>query len=405
MKSLIVPQAGKITPPPRKPTRRPLARVLGDALLSLAVHAAVVFLLIRMMVAPTPTDASRQIEVTMEDQAPPEQLDPVQDLLEPAPEEDLTQPPPPEWASQTMAQEDVLEPQEARASEVLSIDSRLILPMLVDNGVTERQLKRGQGTQFGHGEGLKGDITGTMYDLKRDRAGSARACEYVKDVQHILAEKLGKDAFSGFYRVPRPLYLSHLFVPTSPAESGPAAFGVGDLMESRMWVVHYTGQVQTLQAGRYRFVGIFDDLLMVLIDGQVVHEFLWTGDPTPWEPKDYVRQHASFAGQPLVYGDWFQLDSMQSRRIDLLVGEHPGGKVGGVLLIQREGEDYATEANGRPILPIFALQPLTPDEEQKLASFPGMKFDPRIPVMGARSDWKAPATAARPQDEVNITIQ
>ena len=401
MKAMIVPRTGKIAPPHRKPAGRPLARVLGDALLSLAVHVVVVILLIRMMVSPTPTDASRQIEVTMEDQAPLEQLDTVKDLLEPAPEEDLTQPP--EWASQTMAQEEVLEPQEAQASEVLSIDSRLILPMLVDNGVTTRQLQRGQGTQFGHGEGLKGDITGTMYDLKRDRAGSPRTCEYVKDIQHILEEKLGKDAFSGFYRVPRPLYLSHLFVPTSPAESGPAAFGVGDLMESRMWVVHYTGHVQTLQAGRYRFVGCFDDLLTVLIDGQVVHEFLWTGDPSPWEPKEYVRQHASFAGQPLVYGDWFQLDSMQTRRIDLLVGEHPGGKVGGVLLIQREGEDYAKEPNGRPILPIFALQPLTPDEEAQLANFPGMKFDPRVPVMGARSDWKAAANRAR--DEVNISIQ
>ena len=403
MRTINLPTSDEHRVARRKQTGRSLARVLGDALLSLAVHAVVVILLLRLMVSPPPSDASRQIEVTMEDPEPLQELDRTQDLNEAPPEDDPTELVAPDWA-EVKVEEAVVETPSAAADEVLSIESRLIMPMLVDNSVSTRQLQRGKGTQFGYGDKLKGDLVGTMYDLKRDRKGSARVCDYAQDLQHMLEGRLAPEAFRDFYAVPKPLYLAHLLVPKAEAESGPAAFGVGELMESRNWVVHYTGQMQTTRAGRYRFVGMFDDLLMVLVDGQIVHEFLWTGDPSPWEPKDHVGKHPCFAGQPLVYGDWFELNSMQKRRVDVLVGEHPGGRVGGVLLIQREGEEYAMEPNGRPILPIFALQPLTPDDEAMLASFAEMKFAPQVPVMGARSEWKAPA-ARSAKDEIAITIQ
>ncbi len=390
MKIINLPRSDSNGSTRRKRTSRSLARVLGDLFLSLAVHAVVIILLLRMMVSPPTSDASRQIEVTMEDSEPVQELERTQELIEPAPEEEMTELPTPDWA-EVKIEEAVVEPQVAAAAEVLPIESRLSMPMLVDNGVTTRQLQRGKGTQFGFGDKLKGDLAGAMYDLKRDRKGSLRTCDYVQDVRHMVEGKLTREAFSDFYCVPKPLYLAHLLVPKAGAETGPAAFGVGDLMESRNWVVHYTGQLQTSMAGRYRFVGVFDDLLMVLVDGRVVHEFLWTGDPSPWEPKDNVGKHPCFAGQPLVYGDWFEVNSMQNRRLDILVGEHPGGRVGGVLLIQRDGEEYALEPNGRPILPLFTLQPLTPDDEEKLAAFADMKFAPHAPVMGARSEWKAPA--------------
>jgi|GEM_PF-6822831 hypothetical protein len=404
MKTIYATRPDKHVRPPPKPAGRPLIRVLGDALLSLAVHAAVVLLLIRFMVSPPTSDASRQIEVMVVEQESLPELEPEKDLLEPLPEDLMSEPPPQEWAGSSMTEEAVIEPREEQAVELQSIESRLVIPLMVDNAVSTRQLQRGQGTQFGHGEGLKGDIAGTMYDLKRDRKGTPRACHYAEDVRHILKEQLTRDAFSGFYRIPRPLYLSHLLIPYAGAEAGPESFGVSDLMEARQWVVHYTGELQTLQAGRYRLVGEFDDLLLVMVDGQIVLERFWSGEITDWKPKDHVQQHRSFTGAPLTYGDWFELNSMQLRHLDILVGENPGGRVGGVLLIQREGEDYATESDGRPILPIFALQPLTPDEEQKLATFAGMKFDPRVPVMGARSDWKA-AAAAKPKDEVSVIIE
>ena len=173
--------------------------------------------------------------------------------------------------------------------------------------------------------------------LKRNARGEPRTPNYLADVRQALAGHLSDSAFGEFYRVTNQLYMSHLFVPVMPAEQGPTAFSAGDQVKPSNWMAHYRGAIRPPKAGRYRFVGMFDDLLMVLVDGKVAMEFLWTGDPTPWEPKEFVGQHACFAGRPLVYGDWIEMDPHKSRRLDILVGEHPGGLVGGVLMIQEEG--------------------------------------------------------------------
>jgi hypothetical protein len=384
----------------RKLVQRTVLRFFSTSLISIVAHAILVILLIRIMVTPPASDASRQITATLEEnQVEPdlEEIKPLEELVD-----DLLAPTP--ELAPAVPEEEVV-PQVATVNEeVRSIESPLTVPMLMNNDVTAQQLQRGQGTTFGFSAQVKGDLVGTMYDLKRDRKGGPRAAEYVVDLQRALAGGLDKNAFKDFYRVPRPLYLSHLFVPRAAAETGPQAFGVGDLMESRNWIVHYAGEIQAAVADRYRFVGVFDDLLMVLVDGKVVHEFLWTGDPTPWQPADFVRAHACFAGQPLVYGEWFELTSMQRRRIDILVGEHPGGQVGGLLLIQREGEDYARAADGRPILPIFTLQPLTPTEEQQLYGFTGWELDRRIPILGARYDLRKQARGSAATD-VSIVIE
>jgi len=384
----------------RKLFRRSCLRFCSTSLISIVAHAILVILLIRVMVTPPATDASRQITVTLEENPAEQDLDEIKPLEELA---DDPLAPAPEVAP-SMPEEDVM-PQEVAVHEKAHIlESPLTVPMLLDNNVSAQQLQRGQGTTFGFSDQVKGDLVGTMYDLKRDRQGKARAVNYLADVRSILEEELKASAFRSFYKIPRPLYLTHLFVPSSPADTGPDAFGVGDLMEARQWVVHYAGEIQATIAGRYRFVGDFDDLLIVLVDGRVVHQSCWAGEPTPWRPTDYVDQHPGLRGKALAYGDWVELSSMQRHRIDLLVGENPGGHVGGLLLVEREGEDYARAANGRPILPIFTLQPLTPVEEQRLYSFAAWEFDHRIPVLGARYDLRRQARSANPED-VHIVIE
>lgn len=255
---------------------------------------------------------------------------------------------------------------------------------------------------FGYGKGLDGDLLGTMYDLKRDANGQPRTPDYLADIRHALAGRLGPRAFDGFYRITNRLYLSHLHVPVQPAENGPAEFGVKN-MEPRNWVIHYNGSIRAPEAGRFRFVGMFDDLLMVMIDGQCVLEFLWTGDPTPWTPTEYVDQHPCFAGRPLVYGDWIDLSPGKPHRIDILVGEHPGGKVGGVLMVQQEGRHYERTATGRPVLPVFTVQMLTPDERRSINSDPAWLFENPAPVFGGAR----PRLLSRPRtspDDVKVDV-
>lgn len=260
-------------------------------------------------------------------------------------------------------------------------------------GLTKGRVAGGGGSVFGYGRGVKGDLVGTMYDLKRDAGGAAREPDYLADVRSMVEGRLGAKSFAPYFRITNQLYLGHLFVPEQSADNGPAAFGVAGQMEPRNWVVHYTGQFVPPENGRFRFVGMFDDLLMVFVDGKIAMEFLWTGDVTPWAPKDFVDQHACFAGRPLVYGDWIDLNTAKPRRIDILVGEHPGGRVGGVLMVQQEGKPVETAADGRPILPIFTVQMLTPLERSEINANPKWAFENPAPVFNAA----VPRALARPK--------
>ena len=67
-------------------------------------------------------------------------------------------------------------------------------------------------------------------------------------------------------------------------------------------------------------------------------------------------------------GDWFSVDGKHPASLELLVGERPGGMVGGLLLIEQEGVEYAKDADGTRILPIFASRPLSPARREALES-------------------------------------
>lgn len=343
----------------------------------------------------------------------PEEALPLLDPLEPLDPRDIENLETlPEDAPEQLAEPamDVLEVREMfpafeQAPSDLKILTQDALPVLADYALSDQQRSRRPGSTFGFERAAKGDLAGVMYDLKRDGHNRSRQVNYTKDIRSVVDNGFSAKAFRQFHRVPRTLYLTHLFVPYVAATTGPEAFGVGDLMEPTGWVVHYSGSIQPPLAGRYRFVGEFDDILLVCIDGRVVLEVGWGEPATAWRPTEHLAEHACFTGHPLVYGDWVDLRPLQPRRIDILVGENPGGAVGGVLLIQQEGRDYQTAADGRPVLPVFAVQPLTEEEQAALNRFADWPVDARIPVMGVRRD-PAPARAdSPPEDEVEIVIR
>ena len=267
----------------------------------------------------------------------------------------------------------------------------------VDSLVSISGLSRGKGGGgFGYNQKVRGDLIGTMYDLKRNAAGVERAPNYLNDLRSIIDGRLSAKAFGQFYRTTNQLYSTHLYFPKQSADNGPAAFGAEKEMKPSNWIVHYSGMIKAPEADRYRFVGMFDDLLMVFIDGKIALEFLWTADPTPWAPTEFVDQHMCFAGRPLVYGDWLKMNPQQAHRIDVLVGEHPGGLVGGTLMIQQERRKYPLASNGRPILPIFTVQRLTYPERKVLEDNPEWTFDFPPPIFNA---FPSSDTYAKPKDD------
>ena len=276
--------------------------------------------------------------------------------------------------------------------------------VLQDNSVSSLQLQRKAASAFGFDKNIKGDLIGTMYDLKRNGAGHDRPADFYADLHALVKERFAKKALKNYYRIPKQLYLSQLFLPYVKADTGPAAFGVGELMEPTKWIIHYTGQFQAPLAGRYRFVGEFDDVIIVFVDGEVVLEAGWGDNVTGWKPKDHVGEHKCYTTHALVYGNWLELNGLEPHRIDMVIGENPGGWLGGLLLLEQEGRPYAMDEKGRPVLPLFTVQPPTPEALAAMRSIPGWRFDEQhVPIMGVRRDRLASRTPDT--NDVVVTIQ
>ena len=87
--------------------------------------------------------------------------------------------------------------------------------------------------------------------------------------------------------------------------------------------------------------------------------------------------------------------------LELFVGERPGGMVGGVLLIEQEGVDYAQAADGTTVLPVFAVRPLAETVKLDLAeaAYPMSVDSPRF---NAKPRNVAAATQGDVVVDVNI---
>ena len=131
------------------------------------------------------------------------------------------------------------------------------------------------------------------------------------------------------------------------------------------WMVWYHGQVLPPRPGRYRFWGYADNHLLVSIDGKPVFEgsrrsptFKGLGVPRTDNPSlPCLIAKAGFA-----CSSWIEL-SGDPVRIDILFGEAGGNITSGLLLVERQGDDYEETFWGQPKWPLFLTA--TPSEEEK----------------------------------------
>lgn len=279
--------------------------------------------------------------------------------------------------------------------------------------------QRGGNFGYGGGSALATDMIGYMIDLKQ---GDHCNLSFRAAVKELLDSKWSKDALSHYFVATNRLYLNYLFVESQPAENGPAAFGCQDQVQPRKWIAHYEGRLNPFRAGEYRFVGHFDDLLIVMVDDEPVLDAYWQmhesykaggkSEITGWKPdekSEVFQKHQSFSGQKLIHGDWMMLTPGCNKKIDIIIGEEPGGVVGGVLLLEERNTEYATDAIGRKILPLFAMSRLEKFEADAVTnSMARMRFavevDPlRLPIM----NYKAPERSTKPPknpNEVRVNV-
>lgn len=241
---------------------------------------------------------------------------------------------------------------------------------------------------FGSEEG-KG-MPGMFYDLKQnDRrkpteyAGNMSEREFADVIFDAARKRFSNSSFSDFYHADKKMNFNYLLVPNSPAEDGPKAFGVENEVKPRAWLVHYSAEIRPPAAGDYRFVGLFDDALLVYINHKLVLDGSWYDLSHRDGDDDKARKNdirTEFGGPPIsgenrtcYAGKWVHLDG--NTQIDIIIGERPGGRVGGLLMVQNKNTNYQTRADGSPILPLFSTTRMTQADLSRISEYEKSGFE------------------------------
>lgn len=293
----------------------------------------------------------------------------------------------------------------------------------------------GFGVAIGSGSGgqnIDGCLIGIICDLKRDANGKGNGYEPNKAwerLKALAAAKFSKSAMSKYLVAPKQVALNKVYIPTCPAVDGPKAFGLTDAGDTG-WMAFYTGTLKVDKKMRFRFVGYFDEFMVISINGNVVFEAEWLpGTPqisgngpgriTGWKPSDPTMVGKSVSWQRsayMVYGDWISAEPGKPLKIELALGETAGGACGGLLCVQVEGEKYpevACKLGKHLELPVFSSRKLAMTERERIRTqcteelkgkwpVPPYQFKVETPNFNAKG--KAAKAASKNDVSVDVDI-
>jgi len=209
-----------------------------------------------------------------------------------------------------------------------------------------------QDDAFGRSDAREGEagLIGILYDLKQTQKRE-RTKETERSYRDVLIEFFRSDwdeaVLNRYFRVTRPVYTTRIAIPSMSADQAPKAFGVADVVEPRLWMVHYKGQIAPPEDGIYRFSGRADDVLAVRLNGRLV---LVAGRPDCIPPSSIWTSKEPTGPRELRHGDWISLRAGEVVDFDVLIGERPGGRFYATLYVSKQGESYS---NDNP--PVLAL--------------------------------------------------
>ncbi|MDR3228541.1 MAG: hypothetical protein LBT53_03925 [Puniceicoccales bacterium] len=234
---------------------------------------------------------------------------------------------------------------------------------------------------FGLGGKGANQLTGTLYDLKKDRRGSnrfafgnagARISEMHKAFLGVA--KSGQSFLDKNYpSAPEKLYASHLLIPPVNAALATAAFNCADKIQAPGWLAFYDGYISPPESGSFRFAGLGDDALLVTVDNDVKLWAPWTqGGMQTWfkAKRDWQPAGAYGASGHLpnlgsngrYYGSWFSMSKGSRYRVRIVIAECYGGLFSASLLIQQKSRVADENPPLNVALPVFKLAPLHADE-------------------------------------------
>ena len=212
----------------------------------------------------------------------------------------------------------------------------------------------------------KDGFVGTFYDLKQRPNGSPTkmalspdekpaACpanaEYLETVKK-LAKSWSKSLLENFFTAPQKLVNYQFIIPRMDANAAPSAYGVEKECAPRRWLACYTATIIPPRSGRFRFRGCGDDVLLVRCDGQNVFDGSLS-DLCKNVNSVQAKSRSDFAG-----GRWINMNKGSPIKMEVVIGECPGGLFYIFLCIEEDGVQYPDG------FPVFQLKagPIPPVE-------------------------------------------
>ncbi|MDR2512643.1 MAG: hypothetical protein LBD01_02450 [Puniceicoccales bacterium] len=202
-----------------------------------------------------------------------------------------------------------------------------------------------------------GGLEGTFYDLKQTHDGKA-ADPGVGGYQAIMRNFFTKDkcdesTLQGKYFMSDvKLYLTQVLIPLRQgnAVEAPRAFSVEGKVQPKRWMAYYRGSVKAPFSGKFRFVGMADDWLVVRWGGKLALEGGYGGNF--WETGDGVIKDAKKnplpgttdtypygGGRPAMRcGRWLEVKEGEYYPIEIAMGETPGREFCAALAFERQGQ-------------------------------------------------------------------
>ncbi len=125
------------------------------------------------------------------------------------------------------------------------------------------------------------------------------------------------------------------------------------------WMMWYQGEVKAPKPGRYRFWGYADNYLLVAINGKPVLNGCRFDTALREELAVKSERHPSFpcfnSKAGIASGEWIELGD-EPVQIDILFGEMGNRYTSGILMVEREGDEYPHTYWGQPQWPLFLTQ-------------------------------------------------
>ncbi|MDF7822451.1 hypothetical protein P4B35_00380 [Pontiellaceae bacterium B12227] len=227
---------------------------------------------------------------------------------------------------------------------------------------------------FGGGQTIGNDFEGTIYHLKYDRRGGLIPMDQVQFMlvlREYARSGFKKSKLSRYYQSPKKLFTTHFMVPPIVAPVAPDAFGIPEL-ESYFFFVNYKGKLVYKEDIKFRFWGIGDAYVSVLVDGEHVLLNGWDGRLEQldyWQSSDADNDKYFLANQTMHVGDWIELKAGEPVDMELFFGEWVGGQVSCCLLVEVEGVDYPQTRQGGPLLPAFKTEDFSRDQLEEIRKY------------------------------------